>query len=198
MSCKTDVSQDSKYISQIYHIYVLVQIYILMDLGDVLHLYMNFAKSFCIFCLFFVCVCVRFCCFWWEMRTAYLFFKIGNRIWRSHPIFIGGFVCIRLEIFCSISEKSWRQFHFKRYGINPHLSVWIYFFALNFRLMWEVCNGYHNLDLWKNSFDPDIINLLLRTLYIDLRIIAVLDELFTDITNGLYVLCPVYSVYVDR
>lgn len=58
MSYKTDVSQDSKYISQIYHIYVLVQIYILMDLGDVLHLYMNFAKSFCIFCLFCVCVCV--------------------------------------------------------------------------------------------------------------------------------------------
>lgn len=59
MSYKTDVSQDStgKYISQIYHIYVLVQIYILMDLGDVLHLYMNFANSFCIFCLFCVCVC---------------------------------------------------------------------------------------------------------------------------------------------
>lgn len=168
MSYKSDVSQDSKYISQIYHVYVLVQIHILMDLGDVLHLYMNFAKSFCIF-FFFFCVCVRFGCFWWEVRTAYLFCVIGNRTWRLiHPIFIGGFVCIRLEIFCSISEKSWRQFHFKRYGINPHLSVWIYFFALNFRLTWEVCNGYHNLDLWKNSFDPDIINMLLRTLYIDL------------------------------
>lgn len=192
MSYKTDVSQDSKYISQIYHIYVLVQIYILMDLGDVLHLYMNFAKSFCIFCLF--CVCVsdfvvseeR-----WGLH-CYIFFTIWNKIWRSHPIFIGGFVCIRLEIFCSISEKSWRQFHFKRYGINPHLSVWIYFFALNFRLTWEVCNGYHNLDLWKNSFDPDIINLLLRTLYIDLCIIAVLDELFTD--KHKWIVCTMSSI----
>lgn len=142
----------------------------------------------------FVCVCVsdfvvseeR-----WGLH-CYIFFTIGNKIWRSHPIFIGGFVCIRLEIFCSISEKSWRQFHVKRYGINPHLSVWIYFFALNFRLMWEVCNGYHNLDLWKNSFDPDIINMLLRTLYIDLRIIAVLDELFTD--KHKWIVCPMPSI----
>lgn len=166
MSYKTDVSQDSKYISQIYHIYVLVQIYILMDLGDVTCcIYIRILQNHFVY---FVCfVCVRFCCFWGEVRTAllHIFFTIGNKIWRSHPIFIGGFVCIRLEIFCSISEKSWRQFHFKRYGINPHLSVWIYCFALNFRLMWEVCNGYHNLDLWKNSFDPDIINMLLRTLY---------------------------------
>lgn len=84
-------------------------------------------------CFVCVCVCVRFCCFWWEMRTAYLFLKLEIEYEDYHPIFIGGFVCIRLEIFCSISEKSWRQFHFKRYGINPHLSVWIYFFALNFR-----------------------------------------------------------------
>lgn len=80
MSYKTDVSQDStgKYISQIYHIYVLVQIYILMDLGDVLHLYMNFAKSFCIFYFFFVCVSdlVASDERW---RTAYLFCVIGNR-----------------------------------------------------------------------------------------------------------------------
>lgn len=60
MSYKTDVSQDSKYISQIYHMYVLVQIYILMDLGDVLHCYMNFANSFCIFCLFCVCQILLF------------------------------------------------------------------------------------------------------------------------------------------
>lgn len=139
-----------------------------------------------------VCVCIRFCCFWWEMRTAYLFLKLEIEYEDYHPIFIGGFVCIRLEIFCSISEKSWRQFHFKRYGIRQHLSVWIKFFALNFRLTWEVCNGYHNLDLWKNSFDPDIINMLLRTLYIDLRIIAVLDELFTD--KHKWIVCPMSSI----
>lgn len=80
MSYKSDVSQDSKYISQIYHVYVLVQIYILMDLGDVLHLYMNFAKSFCIFCLFCVCVCVSDLVASDERwRTAYLFCVIGNR-----------------------------------------------------------------------------------------------------------------------
>lgn len=39
----------------IIQIYVLVHMYILMDLGDVLHLYMNFAKSFCIF-YSFLCV----------------------------------------------------------------------------------------------------------------------------------------------
>lgn len=156
-----------------------------------------FIYEFCkiiLYILFVLCVCVSDFVVSeesWGLHY-YIFFTIGNKIWRSHPIFIGGFVCIRLEIFCSISEKSWRQFHFKRYRINPHLSVWIYFFALNFRLMWEVCNGYHNLDLWKNSFDPDIINLLLRTLYIDLRIIAVLDELFTD--KHKWILCTMSSI----
>lgn len=79
MSYKTDVSQDSKYISQIYHIYVLVQIYILMDLGDVLHLYMNFAKSICIFCLFCVCVC-QILLFLMRDENCIPIFKIGNRI----------------------------------------------------------------------------------------------------------------------
>lgn len=46
------VNTSAKFIIQIY---VLVHMYILMDLGDVLHLYMNFAKSHCIF-YSFLCV----------------------------------------------------------------------------------------------------------------------------------------------
>lgn len=58
--------------------------------------------------------------------------------------------------------------------------------------MWEVCNGYYNFDLWKNSFDLDIINLLLRMLYIDFRIIVVLDELFID--KYKWIVCFMFSI----
>lgn len=58
MSYKTDVSQDSKYISQIYHIYVLVQIYILMDLGDVTCcIYIRILQNHFVYFVCFVCVC---------------------------------------------------------------------------------------------------------------------------------------------